>query len=294
MSYYLNSLRSDIYRVIRNKILIIGFAVYIAISFYALWDYGLTVSYADKQDPISRDGIVREIDYCDDDYARFVHKCAVFSQENKAVPSRDQLASIMKTTSWCPDITVASSEWSLICFLCLLADVVISGENISYMVSEGRSRRRVYLTKLYNSFVIASMFRGLAYMLIYVVNYILHGMYHSTPLLIYLRAYVLGLFPTFGLMCLITMVIFIVWQRVVYYLLVIPYSYFQMVLLAYLITARGMLRSNAMDYTLQGMISAVPFREDIGFTFLCMFYPIPVFAVTSFVGILVFKRRTLR
>ena len=294
MSYYFNSLRSDIYRVIRNKILIIGFAVYIAISFYALWDYGLTVSYADRQDPVSREGIVRTIDYSDDDYARFVHKCSVFRQEHGSVPSREQLVNILNTTSWCPDVTVASSEWSIICFLCLLADVVISGENISYMVSEGRSRRRVYLSKLYNSFVIAAMLRGLAYLLIYIVNYILHGMYHSTPLLDYLKAYVLGLFPTFGLMCLITMVIFIVWQRVIYYLLVIPYSYFQMMLMVHLITVKGMLRPNSMDYTLQGMISSVPFREDVGFTYLCMFYPIVVFAVTSFAGILVFNRRTLR
>lgn len=273
--------------------MIIGFAVYLAISFYALWDYGMFISYADYQDSTSEDGIVRVIDYCDEDYAAFVHKCSVYKQEHGVVPSRTEMSHIFERSSWCPDITVATGDLSIIFFLCLLTDIVISGENISYLIVDGRSRGRIYRSKILNTFVIAAMLRLLAFMLIYLMNYALHGVAHASMLLDLLAAYLLGLFPTFGLICFVTMVIFVVWQRYIYYILAIPYSYIQMRLVAYLILRKGILDADAMDYTLQGMMSAVCFRNDVGYIFMCMFYPFILFAVTSFIGILFFKRRTI-
>ena len=273
--------------------MIIGFAVYLAISFYALWDYGLLISSAEYQDPVSREGVVRVINYSDEDYALFVHKCEVYKQEHNVVPSRAEISRIFEHSSWCPDITVATSDWSITFFLFLLTDIVISGENISYLVVDGRSRGRVYRSKILNTFVIAAMLRLLAFMLIYLMNYALHGVSHASMLLDLLAAYLLGLFPTFGLICFAAMIIFIVWQRYIYYILAIPYTYIQMLIMVYLIMRKGVLRSDALDYTLQGMMSAVCFRQDVGYLFLCMFYPFILFAVTSFIGILFFKRRTL-
>ena len=293
MSYYYHSLRSDIFRVFRNKIMIIGFAVYLAISFYALWNYGMLISYAEYQDPVSRDGVVNVISYSDEDYASFVHKCSVYKQEHGIVPSRGEMSRIFEHSSWCPDITVATSDWSITFFMFLLTDIVISGENISYLVVDGRSRGRVYRSKILNTFVIAAMLRFLAFMLIYLMNYALHGVSHASMLLDLLAAYLLGLFPTLGIICVTTMVIFIVWQRHIYYILAIPYTYIQMLIMVYLIMRKGALRTDALDYTLQGMMSAVCFRQDVGYIFLCMFYPFVLLAVTSFIGILFFKRRTL-
>lgn len=294
MEYYYHSLRSDIFRVFRNKIMIIGFAVYLAISFYALWDYGLLISYADYETSETGDGIVRVIDYSDDDYAAFVRKCAEFREEHNVIPSRSDMAHILDRSSWCPDITVATSDWSIIFFLCLLTDIVISGENISYLVVDGNSRGRVYRSKIFNAFVIAAMLRFLAFMLIYLMNYALHGASHASMLLDLLMSYLLGLFPTFGVICFAAMMIFILWQRYVFYILAIPYSYIQMKVIAFLVMRLGVLRPDALDYTLLGMMSGIYFRRALGYTFLCMFYPFILFAVTSCIGIFFFKRRTLQ
>ena len=277
----------------RNKIMIIGFAVYLAISFYALWDYGLLISYADYENPDSSEGVVRVIDYSDDDYASFVSKCHQFRKEHNVVPSRSDMEVIFRRSSWCPDITVATSDWSIIFFLCLLTDIVVSGENISYLVVDGRSRGKVYRSKIINAFAIAAMLRFLAYLLIYLVNYSLHGASHASMLLDLLMSYLLGLFPTLGIICFATMMIFIFWQRYLFYIFAIPYSYIQMRVIVWLVMSKGLLRPNALDYTLQGMMSSVYFRQNLGYTFLCMFYPFILFAVTSCIGILFFKRRTL-
>ena len=293
MDYYYHSLRSDIFRVFRNKIMIIGFAVYLAISFYELWDYGLLISYADHYEPVSGDGVVRVIDYSDEDYADFVRRCSAYKQEQNVVLSRSDMTRMFKKSSWCPDITVATSDRNIIFFLCLLTDIVISGENISYLVVDGRSRGKVYRSKILNAFVIASMLRLLAFMLIYLMNYALHGQGHASMLLDLLAAYLLTLFPTFGVICVAAMVVFIVWQRYIYYLLTILYSYLEMTIIAYLIMRMGVLRPDALDYTLQGMMASIYFNQDVGYVFLCIFYPFILFAVTSFIGILFFKRRTL-
>ena len=294
MGYYYHSLRSDLFRVFRNKIVLIGFAVYIAISFYALWDYGLIISYADLEDPVSREGVVRTIDYSDDDYADFVRECSLYQEEHRVAPTRTELSKIFNKSSWCPDITVATSEWSILYFLCLVTDIVISSENISYLVVDGRSRGRVYRSKILNAFVIAGAFRLLAYMLIYLMNYYLHGVSHASMLADLFTAYILGLFPTLGIICIATMVIFITWNRAVFYVLAIPYPYVQLKVVTYLVMNKGLLSSNAMDYTLQGMMSSIYFRANLGYTLLCMYYPFILFAVTFIIGNLFFKRRTLR
>lgn len=294
MKYYYHSLISDIFRVFRNKIMIIGFVIYLAISFYALWDYGLLISYADYDISSASEDIVRHIDYSDDAYVSFVKKRAEYNQEHSGAVPRSELKKVFSRSSWCPDITVATSDWSIVFFLCFLTDIVISGENVSCLVIDGNTRRRIYKSKIVNTFVIALLFRLLAFMLIYLMNFGLNGMHHSSMLLDYMAAYILGLFPTFCIICAAAMLIFVVWNRFIVYIIEIAYPYIQMLIAVYLITRKGIVRPDILDYSMMGMMSAVFFKADVGFKFLCMFYPVVVFFVTYFIGYSFFKRRTLK